>query len=305
MELRHLLELYVYIFRHPGTLDPNLVTLYVRSRATLCMGRLLCQYLDAKEALSSKDKQNLNLDILLNDTDASTQAYASLAALYWIRCLAMVDDTSIAGKVPILRASHMIAPRLRDALMASEEAPSDKERFAGLRLWAMFVGAWAEQRESRAKNISGAQYGWFNVHFARQVKTLELRSWEEVRAILQNFLHFDGIEPHPLTWFWRTIHFLLMSEDDRQRKRRQSQEDHRSTTPPSTKPQFIFVDSSADRGRSREAIRVHVMRESHRARRAGQGHPEPRGELQLWDSSSPSSNASTLVLRTRHGIGRH
>ena len=99
-----------------------------------------------------------------------------------------------------------------------------------------------------------------------------------------------------------------MSGDEEQPQQRQGEEEGRrasratSPSPPGTQQQFMFVDSSAERGRSREAIRVHVMRESHRARRAGQGQPEPsvsRGELQIWDSSSSSSSPSSQGPRTR------
>lgn len=50
---------------------------------------------------------------------------------------------------------------------------------------------------------------------------------------------------------------------------------------------LMFVDSTADPARSREAIRVHVMRESHRVRRLQQGQSEPSlnvGQLHIWNA---------------------
>lgn len=55
--------------------------------------------------------------------------------------------------------------------------------------------------------------------------------------------------------------------------------------------QYMFIDSEADRNTSSEAIRVHVMRESHRARRQLRGLLEPRsslGQMTILSSSIPS-----------------
>ena len=105
-----------------------------------------------------------------------------------------------------------------------------------------------------------------------------------------------------------------MSGDEEQPQQSQTQEEVRravsqatSPSPPGTQQQFMFVDKNAESGRSREAIRVHVMRESHRARRAGQGQPEPsasRGEVKIWDSSSSSSSPSSRDPQTRRSSQR-
>jgi hypothetical protein len=59
---------------------------------------------------------------------------------------------------------------------------------------------------------------------------------------------------------------------------------------------FVFVDSMAGSTRSREAIRVHVMRDSHRSRRVALGQPSSsaiRGDLQIWDTGSSSSESAS------------
>ena len=67
---------------------------------------------------------------------------------------------------------------------------------------------------------------------------------------------------------------------------------------------FVFVDSTAESSRSREAIRVHVMRESHRSRREALGQPTSsasRGELQIWDAGSSSSESASQASQSRRG----
>lgn len=54
--------------------------------------------------------------------------------------------------------------------------------------------------------------------------------------------------------------------------------------------QFMFIDRDADRGTSGEAIRVHVMRESHRARRQLRGlmqSNEGHGQMTIFPSVTP------------------
>jgi len=66
---------------------------------------------------------------------------------------------------------------------------------------------------------------------------------------------------------------------------------------------LMFVDSTADQARSREAIRVHVMRESHRVRRLQQGQSEPSsnvGQLHMW-----SVEGSYNVDNSRASPHRH
>ena len=82
----------------------------------------------------------------------------------------------------------------------------------------------------------------------------------------------------------------------------------RTTTPQedssSLQRSFVFVDSMAESGRSREAIRVHVMRESHRSRRVALGQPTSsasRGELQIWDTGSSSSESASQASQSRRG----
>lgn len=59
----------------------------------------------------------------------------------------------------------------------------------------------------------------------------------------------------------------------------------------SSKPSYTFIDCRVQHARLNEVVRVHVMRESHRARRLAQGHATSirgRGELHLWDIGEPS-----------------
>ena len=73
---------------------------------------------------------------------------------------------------------------------------------------------------------------------------------------------------------------------------------------PASQQTFVFVDATAEAGRTREAIRVHVMRESHRSRRLARGQATSsanRGELQIWDTGSSSSDGASQASQTRRG----
>jgi hypothetical protein len=70
---------------------------------------------------------------------------------------------------------------------------------------------------------------------------------------------------------------------------------------------FVFVDSMAESTRSREAIRVHTMRESHRCRRVALGRSSSsaiRGELQIWDTGSSSRENASQISQPRRGSGQ-
>ena len=73
---------------------------------------------------------------------------------------------------------------------------------------------------------------------------------------------------------------------------------------------LMFVDSTADQAQSREAIRVHVMRESHRVRRLQQGQSQPSsnvGQLHIWNAAGShdvhDSRVSTQVPRSHEFEG--
>ena len=65
---------------------------------------------------------------------------------------------------------------------------------------------------------------------------------------------------------------------------------------------FMFVDSAVARERSNEAIRVHVMRERHRARRVAQRQPEAEviGQVHLWNSTMTASEGSSSAARNEY-----
>ena len=64
---------------------------------------------------------------------------------------------------------------------------------------------------------------------------------------------------------------------------------------PPFRSSFVFVDSSVEAIRSREAVRVHAMRESHRMRRFERGqvlNARQAGELRIWESAGPSQQSA-------------
>jgi hypothetical protein len=63
--------------------------------------------------------------------------------------------------------------------MVSEEADYQCN---GIRLWALYVGAFAEQAEVASTGLcDNAAKQWFNTKFAEQAKVMGLVSWQQVR----------------------------------------------------------------------------------------------------------------------------
>lgn len=66
--------------------------------------------------------------------------------------------------------------------------------------------------------------------------------------------------------------------------------------------QYMFIDQDAARTTSNEAIRVHVMRESHRARRQLRGlmqNNETLGQMTIFSSASPSADPRRQSTRDK------
>lgn len=69
---------------------------------------------------------------------------------------------------------------------------------------------------------------------------------------------------------------------------------------------FMFIDSSVDRRSSSEAVRVHVMRESHRTRRQLKGMQQasaPQGQMSFL-ATSPSEDTSLAAPTPRTSQSR-
>lgn len=172
------------------------IVFYLRCRVTVFMGRLINHYLDSI-ALMEKDEW-WDVEAL---RAGRVQAYLSLAVVYMIRCRAKVDTFHIGDNVAIFSANSKILSRLRELL--EQDQWNDEERYARMKLMALFVGAWAEQ--ARAMPTSSPEIEWFNIKLAAQAAKMDLRSWREVREVLLGFNYSDSLQPHGSIWFGKTM----------------------------------------------------------------------------------------------------
>ena len=176
-----------------GIMHSLLLGVWLAVRNILQSASLIHFYLDTIDATRSPPTDPNKL---------RAQSYLALAALYFSRITRF--SPTING-VRLYDAAPMISTQLRLLLMQEEEKLSDQEcsRFQNARLWALYVGAQAEQMPIR--NRPEPITAWFNTNFAVQARRMGLLSWQAVRVILEGFIFSDLLQPHPSQWFFKTM----------------------------------------------------------------------------------------------------
>jgi hypothetical protein len=134
------------------------------------------------------------------------QAYASLATILWLRKATGASEVGLAGAPPLFDANALLMRRLKQALEESQWMVAEDCRYANVRLWALYVGAYQEQVDvADTGEQRGAKGDFFNVELALLAKQMRLVSWEQVRQPLLGFLHADHLLPHGSEWFMHTM----------------------------------------------------------------------------------------------------
>jgi hypothetical protein len=163
-----------------GIMHSLLLGVWFAVRSILQSASLVHYYLDTIDATRSPPTDPNKL---------RAQSYLALAALYFSRITRF--SPTING-VRLYDAGPVISTQLRLLLMQGEEECS---RFQNARLWALYVGAQAEQMPLR--NRPEPTTAWFNTNFAVQARRMGLLSWQAVRVILERFIFSDLLQPHP------------------------------------------------------------------------------------------------------------
>jgi hypothetical protein len=126
------------------------------------------------------------------------EVYLSLAALYWIRS---IGGSMIIRGVDIYDSQRPILEKLRRALTSAQESQTkaDEVKYENARLWALFIGAQAEQGWRRP--------GWFcdNLFLLGKETGFGLGTWASVQQVLKRFLYTDMLPPHGSNWYKITI----------------------------------------------------------------------------------------------------
>jgi hypothetical protein len=94
----------------------------------------------------------------------------------------------------VLHGTEMWINRLKERLTESEWMVSEETHYQcnGIRLWALYVGAFAEQAEVASTGLcDSAAKQWSNSKFAAQAKVTGLVSWHQVRERLRGIIHTD------------------------------------------------------------------------------------------------------------------
>lgn len=120
------------------------------------------------------------------------EACLSLAALYWIRS---IGGSLIIRGIDVYNSQKPILKKLRGALNKAQEDPAnaDEVRYQNARLWALFIGAQAEQ--------SWKQDDWYCANLSLLGKQMGLTTWPSIKEVLKRFLYTDMIQPHGSTWY--------------------------------------------------------------------------------------------------------
>jgi hypothetical protein len=123
--------------------------------------------------------------------------------LYLMRREAKMDSFWIGAKFAVFSENSNILLGLQDLL--EQDGWNGEARDARIRLFVLFVGAWAAYANARA----GATYAlvekeWFHDKFTAQVQLMRLRSWNAVKEVLVGFHFLELLESDGST-FWKTM----------------------------------------------------------------------------------------------------
>ena len=100
-----------------------------------------------------------------------------------------------------------IIPALKKAMIRSDLGSDGLDAMVNsrMRLWALYVGAFAEQHLGRVFKMRTpdltSEDRWFTNELFLQARRMNLLVWSDLRQVLRGFLYSDSLEPHGSTWF--------------------------------------------------------------------------------------------------------
>ena len=159
------------------------------SNSLIAQGRLVHYYLDMAESRHLKESAS----------NTCMRTCLAIAALYWVRLQNMFNP-SVCG-VQLWEAVWTLRFHLKSAIERGDLLMNSAERlrFANASLWILYVGVHADRLQPKERY--DIPKGWFDSRFARQVRSMDLLSWQEVRTVLQGFLYNDHMIPLLSSWF--------------------------------------------------------------------------------------------------------
>lgn len=207
--IRHCIEYLGLVNSGSLTTDPS-TQVSIASWMTICQGKLINGYLDATGALGEGSRlPTQSVTSVEYHWYCYAKAYIFLAALWWTRCLLGEENAPTRPASTMYNAGGRISPALREALMRSELVSNGLDSLTNgrERLWALYVGAFAELHTGIGRASTTRRTGlepedsWFRSELLAQAKRMHLLTWSDLRQLLQGFLYSDSLSPHGSTWF--------------------------------------------------------------------------------------------------------
>lgn len=170
----------------------------IHSRQLFQQAQLLHIVLDAIERLGTPRISQEQVQ------DQTTRAYLSISVLLWLLITSPVSFTPER----LLDGIGRILQHARNILMKggndARVFPSDP-RFQEARLWALCIGVHTELHRKENLGHEPACATWFFEAFAVGVKSMKIRSWQQMTEISEHFLPLDRMQPHISRWWQQVV----------------------------------------------------------------------------------------------------
>jgi hypothetical protein len=203
---RHTLAIFLLCIQDQTFSSPHLFS-YMRYLVAVSINKLLNSYMDSLQSIEARADQRRQSGANTNHVQlwARVQAYASLASVVWIRFVAMIDNKYVTRGFTLWKANDMLLERTKQILIDTDKIfdDADQVKYARIKLWTLYVGAYFEQLQARQDGDDNASGHWYNVKLIEQTNVMGLTTWDSVRDVLLGFLHADILEPHGSVWFER------------------------------------------------------------------------------------------------------
>lgn len=109
------------------------------------------------------------------------------------------------GQTHVLYDNEELLLTLRGLLVdyKATAEPLQGRQYSCLQLWALYVGAHAEQVASQkiGFGVAKAEDSWYSTRLAICATGMGLRCRQDVRAVLRGAHHDDGLRPQGTQWF--------------------------------------------------------------------------------------------------------
>jgi hypothetical protein len=194
LTIRHLAQV-LALNQHNTVFQTPAIRGYIETRGLVAMGQTLTLFLHTTATLARPGTHPIHLRI---------QLILTLAILHWTRTISKTDSFAIGHQKTVFAANAGILSRMREGVAEYElfASRNDKHRYERCLLWALYVGAWAEEIQRRRLGEDAVRLGegWCAERLGSYSAEMVLWDWEGVRGVLVGFLHFDGMAPDGSEW---------------------------------------------------------------------------------------------------------